>query len=62
MLPPYASNRDGTARALLRSLRKQADRQAPWETQTRMAFTEIYCLNPTCHFCVGCSNGDLMKG
>nr|KAF6403650.1 hypothetical protein HJG59_010051 [Molossus molossus] len=26
------------------------------------ALTEFYCLDPTCHFCVGCSNEELLDG
>lgn len=26
------------------------------------ALTEFYCLDPTCHFCVGGSNGELVEG
>lgn len=26
------------------------------------ALTELYCLDPACHFCVGGSNGELVEG
>lgn len=54
--PPSASHREGTANALLKSVRRRVGRHGA-RLRLGNTLTETYCLDPTSRFCVGWSNG-----